>query len=64
MNYKQKVLDYFAQKQKEGLIDVHFFPTEKAKGATEESLYEEIWRMINDPTVPDKEVLGKYSPNL
>ncbi len=62
MTNKEKVLNYIKEQKSKGLVHVDFYFTDKIKGAKEDSVYDELWRMITAPDLPDEEVLGKYSP--
>jgi hypothetical protein len=49
-------------KSLKGLRNVQFYPANVA-GVSEEDAYAELNRLHGAPDLPDKEMLGKYSPN-
>jgi len=69
MSEKDKFLNWIREKQKKGLLDIHFTSAMegtamifRSRNATEEDLYAELNRMHEAPTVSDTEVLGPRSP--
>jgi hypothetical protein len=61
MTEKQQFLSYVHEQKKQGLKKI-YFTWGDTEGATEESLYGELNRMLAAKDVPDPEVLGNYSP--
>ncbi len=61
MSEKEKYLALIREKSKQGLRDVKFFPA-NTFNVSEEVAYAELNRLHAASDLPDKEVLGKYSP--
>jgi hypothetical protein len=62
MSEKETYLASIASKEKNGLKDVKFFFV-SAFDPKEEDAYAELNRLHAASDLPDREVLGKYSPN-
>jgi hypothetical protein len=62
MTEKEKFTNYIKERMEKGLLDIHVAWISQAMNVNEEELFAELNRMIEAPTVPDPEVLGKYSP--
>jgi hypothetical protein len=62
--WQDQVKAYIAQRISEGMTYINVFnvPCEYDQPFDEEEWCEEFMRMVNAPSVPDPEVLGKYSP--
>lgn len=58
---KNKYMERIARMKTEGLRDVKFYAA-NIVGVSEEEAYAELNRLHAQPDLPDKEVLGKYSP--
>lgn len=63
MNEKAQYLESISDKSQNGLKDVKFFKGNVFE-ASEEAAYGELNRLHSASDLPDKEVLGKYSPAL
>lgn len=61
MTEKEKYLTSIEEKTKNGLKDVKFF-TANTFDVPEEDAYAELNRLHAASDLPDKDVLGKYSP--
>jgi len=64
--WELQVRDYIKNKiEKDGLVGLHvnLHPDYQfgEKEIGRECFFEEFMRMVNSPTVPDPEILGKYS---
>jgi hypothetical protein len=58
---KEQYMERVRRLNKEGLRDVKFYGANTI-GVSEEEAYDELNRLHAAPDLPDKEVLGKYSP--
>jgi hypothetical protein len=58
---KDKYMERIARLKLEGLRDVKFYAA-NIVGVSEEEAYAELNRLHDAPDLPDKEILGKYSP--
>jgi hypothetical protein len=58
---KEKYMERIARLKLAGLRDVKFYAA-NIVGVSEEQAYAELNRLHEAPDLPDKEVLGKYSP--
>ena len=58
---KEIYMERIGQLKAQGLRDVKFYPANTV-GVSEEAAYAELNRLHSAPDLPDKEVLGKYSP--
>jgi hypothetical protein len=61
MTAKEIYMERIARLKREGLRDVKFYAA-NIVGVSEEEAYAELNRLHAAPDLPDKEVLGKYSP--
>jgi hypothetical protein len=58
---KNKYMERIARMKSKGLRDVKFYAA-NIVGVSEEDAYAELNRLHDAPDLPDKEILGKYSP--
>lgn len=63
-NYVCQFENWLKEQKAKGLqyVNVYYGNTFNASNVNYESFCEEFMRMVNAPTVPDQEVLGKRSP--
>jgi hypothetical protein len=54
-------MERIARMKSKGLRDVKFYAA-NIVGVSEEDAYAELNRLHDAPDLPDKEILGKYSP--